>query len=48
MEKATIKSCIARIDDFDKRCEEEEYTDTDEAWDLLNGIRDDLRSLVGE
>jgi len=33
---------VERIDNFNTKCQEAEYTDTGEAWDLLRLIRDRL------
>ena len=33
------KSIVAAIDAFEAKCQAEEYTDTDDAWDLLHTIR---------
>lgn len=41
MTEATLRAIAARIKTFDEKCAQEEYTDTDEVWDLLRGIRRD-------
>ena len=35
-----LESIIAEIDRFDRKCREAEYTDTAEAWAVLNEVRD--------
>lgn len=37
-----IVSILATIEEFNKRCEEEEHTDTNEAWQILHGITNKL------
>lgn len=37
MDKVT--RILALIDEFDARCQEEEYTDTGDVWDLLRDVR---------
>ena len=39
---AQITELVAAIDHFDDVCQADEYTATDEAWDLLNRIRTSL------
>lgn len=41
--KTTIKGIVKAIDKFDKQCAKKEYTDTGDAWDLLNSIRTTLK-----
>jgi hypothetical protein len=41
--KAKLLEILQEIDDFDLKCEAEEYTDTCEAWDLLHWIQGTLQ-----
>jgi hypothetical protein len=42
-----LEKTIAEIDRFDRECQEAEYTDTAEAWAILNEVRDlAARALV--
>lgn len=34
---------IKMIDAFEEQCEKEDYTDTGDAWEILNIIRDSMR-----
>ena len=34
---------IKMIDEFEEQCEKEDYTDTDDVWEILNIIRDSMR-----
>ena len=43
-----MAAVVLRIDAFDKRCEKEQYTDTGDAWALLNWIRHQLRDTRDE
>ncbi len=40
---ATAKGIIESIEEFDRDCEESQYTDTEVVWDLLLWIRDSLK-----
>lgn len=42
----TLKDIVTRIERFDRTCQKLEYTDTGAAWDLLNGIKADLRAIL--
>ena len=42
----TLRGIIRAINAFSGVCEELEYTDTEQAWDLLNGIKGSLKDLV--
>ena len=39
---AQITELVAAIDHFDDVCQEDDYTDTADAWELLNRIRTTL------
>lgn len=40
--KTILQNLVTSITEFEEDCEAVEYTDTDEAWALLNMIRDCL------
>lgn len=39
----TPENVIYQIDNFEWLCQQEEYTDTGDAWQLFNWIRDTMR-----
>lgn len=43
-----LQSAIDRIVAFDKQCCEAEFTPTDQVWDLLESLRDDLKRALGQ
>lgn len=43
---AFADDALFQILTFDKKCSEEEYTDTGEAWTLLNHIKDGARKIL--
>lgn len=43
-----ILMALARIVDFRNECEESEYTDTGDAWELINGLARLLNEIVLE
>ena len=45
---ADLGDLVERIDDFEAECEEEDYTDTGDAWNLLYVIRDRLTKLLDD
>ena len=44
--KEVLEELVKEIEDFDDRTEEEEYTDTGEAWELLNRMKSKLKGLI--
>ena len=40
-----LKSIRQRLADFSKRCEEDQFTDTAEAWEVMSGISNDINAL---
>lgn len=42
-----LTDIIEDIDWFEEQCQEEDYTDTGEAWELLNLIRTRLKAEMG-
>lgn len=43
-----MRQLVKAVDAFDDECEENSHTDTGEAWDLFNMIRDSLRVAITE
>jgi hypothetical protein len=41
-----LADLIASIEEFDTKCNDAQHTDTGEAWDLLNGIKVSLASIL--
>lgn len=42
----TLRGIAETIDGYDAQCAEAEYTDTGQAWDVLNGIRTSCRAAL--
>jgi hypothetical protein len=45
-DRLALQGVVDEINEFDDKTEEEEYTDTGEAWELLNRIKSTLRGLI--
>lgn len=43
-----LRDLRARVEDFAVRCELAEYTDTDEAWDIMNTFTETLTDIITE
>jgi len=41
------ESLIDRIAGYDKQCEDEDYTDTGDAWGLFNELRQEAEEILG-
>ena len=48
MRQKEWRKIIKQINDFDEICDEDQYTDTGDAWDLLNRIREIAQEMGGE
>ncbi len=48
MPETTLGDLVARIDQFDQQCEDAQYTDTGDVWDLLHHIRKQLLEAMEE
>ena len=44
--KAKAKALAQEIEDFDKACKAAEYTDTGDAWELLERIQKGLQEIA--
>ena len=42
------KEAVIDIDAFDAQCGDIEYTDTDQVWQLLNDIRDNMKEVIAK
>ena len=48
MHQKEWRKIIKQINDFDEICDEDQYTDTGDAWGLLNRIREIAQEMGGE
>lgn len=46
--KGKLRELISEINEFDKECQEKEHTDSVDAWDLFNIIKEKLGRLACE
>lgn len=44
--KGKLRELVDEINEFDKECQEKEHTDSVDAWDLLNTIKEKLGRLA--
>ena len=45
-EVEALDNLVKEIEAFSRICEEEEYTDTGDAWTLLNEIKETIRNIL--
>lgn len=45
-DRAALQEVVDEINKFDDKTEADEYTDTGEAWELLNQIKSTLKGLI--